>query len=146
MFQLILQTITVPFDLESRVQLKVQPAQRVSSHGQGPSLHLASDTTAHQHCAHHMDTSTASLWALLDRFFSLHYHRIIEWFELEGTFKGHLVQPPCHEQGHLPLDQVAQSPVQPDLECSQGWGIHHLSGKPLPVSHHSCRKKFLPSF
>jgi len=30
---------------------------------------------------------------------------------LEGTFKGHLVQPPCSEQGQLPLDQVAKSPV-----------------------------------
>jgi len=25
---------------------------------------------------------------------------------LEGTFEGHLVQPPCNEQGHLQLDQV----------------------------------------
>ena len=25
--------------------------------------------------------------------------------ELEGTFKGHLVQPRCNEQGHLQLDQ-----------------------------------------
>ena len=27
---------------------------------------------------------------------------------------------PYHGQGHLPLDQVAQSPVQPDPECFQG--------------------------
>ncbi|KAK4810853.1 LOW QUALITY PROTEIN: hypothetical protein QYF61_008825 [Mycteria americana] len=33
-------------------------------------------------------------------------------------------------------DQVAQSPVQPDLECFQGWGIYSLSGQPVPVSHH----------
>ena len=26
---------------------------------------------------------------------------------------------PCYGQGHLPLDQVAQSPVQPDLEHFQ---------------------------
>jgi len=39
---------------------------------------------------------------------------------LEGTFKDHLVQGPCHGQGHLPLDQVAQSPIQPGLEHSQG--------------------------
>ena len=50
---------------------------------------------------------------------------MIEWFGLEGTFKGYLVQPPCHERGHLQLDQVAQSPVQPDLECFQGWGIYN---------------------
>ena len=39
------------------------------------------------------------------------YHRIIESLELEGTFKGHLGQIPCNEQGHLQLDQGAQSPV-----------------------------------
>ena len=53
---------------------------------------------------------------------------IVELFELEGTLKGHLIQLPCNEQGHLQLDQGAQSPVQPDLECLQGWSIHHLSG------------------
>ena len=35
-------------------------------------------------------------------------HRIIESLELEKTFKGHLVQLTCHEQGHLQLNQVAQ--------------------------------------
>jgi len=44
-------------------------------------------------------------------------HRTIEWFGLEGTFKGHLVQLPCNEQGYLQLDQVAQS----DLACFQEW-------------------------
>jgi len=28
------------------------------------------------------------------------FHRIIEPLELEGTFKCHLVQLPCNEQGH----------------------------------------------
>ncbi|KAK4828850.1 LOW QUALITY PROTEIN: hypothetical protein QYF61_000907 [Mycteria americana] len=37
---------------------------------------------------------------------------------------------PLQEQGHLQLDQVAQSPIQPDLECFQGWGLHCLSGQP----------------
>jgi len=50
-----------------------------------------------------------------------------ELFELEGTFKSHLVQLPCNEQGHLQLSQDAQSPIQPDLECFQGQGIHHIS-------------------
>jgi len=60
------------------------------------------------------------------------------------TFKGHLVQPPCDEQGYLPLDQVAQSPSQPDLEDFQGWGIYHLSGLPSAVFHHTYYEKFLP--
>jgi len=47
------------------------------------------------------------------------YRRTTEWLGLEATFKGHLVQPPCSEQGHLQLDEVAQSPVQPGLECFQ---------------------------
>ena len=73
------------------------------------------------------------------------YHRITEWFGLEGIFRGHPVQPPGNEQAHLPLDYVAQSPIQPDLECFQGWGIYHLSGQPIPVPHHPHRKKFLPN-
>jgi len=54
---------------------------------------------------------------------------IIECFELEGTCRGHLAQPLCNKQGHLQLDQVAQSLVQPGLECFQGWGLHYLSGQ-----------------
>ena len=46
-------------------------------------------------------------------------YRIIGWFGLDRTFRGHLVQPPCSEQGHLQLGHVAQSPAQPDLECFQ---------------------------
>ena len=54
---------------------------------------------------------------------------MIAWFGLEGTFRGYLS---CSEQGHLQLDQVAQSPVQPGLECFQGKSrdplIPHLEG------------------
>ena len=68
---------------------------------------------------------------------SLKYnYRIIQFFGLEETFRGHLAQPPCSEQGHLQLDQVAQSPVQPGLECFQGWGLHYLFGQPGPLFHH----------
>lgn len=44
--------------------------------------------------------------------------RIIESFQLGGTHKGHVVQLPCTERGHL--DQVVQSLLQPDRECLQG--------------------------
>ena len=37
--------------------------------------------------------------------------RTIEWFGLEGTLKDLLVQPPCHGQGQLSLDQVAQNHI-----------------------------------
>ena len=36
-------------------------------------------------------------------------YRIVEWFVLEGTFKGALVQPPCMKQGHLQLDWFKES-------------------------------------
>ena len=72
--------------------------------------------------------------------------RIIKLFELKGTLKCHVVQPPCNEQGHLQLHQVAQTPFQPYLEHPQGWSIHQLSGQPGPVPHHSyCKKKILIS-
>jgi len=63
-------------------------------------------------------------------------HRIVEWFGLEGTLEIIYFQPPGHGQGHLPPDQVAQSPIQPGLEHFQGGGIHSFSGQPVPVPHH----------
>jgi len=66
-----------------------------------------------------------------------------ECFGLEGTFKGHLAPIPCSEQGHLQPDQVAQSPIQPGLECFQGGDTYHFSGQPVLVSHHPPCKKFL---
>jgi len=48
-----------------------------------------------------------------------------------------------HGLGHLPLDQVAQSPVQPGLEHCQGGGIHSFSGQPVPVPHHPQSEEFL---
>jgi len=68
-------------------------------------------------------------------------HRIVERFGSEESCNRHLVQPPCHGQGHLPLDQVAQSPIQPGLEHCQGGGIHNFSGQPVPVSHHTHHKR-----
>ena len=52
-------------------------------------------------------------------------------------------QPPCYMQGCQPLDQAAQSNVQPGLECLQGWGIHNLLGQPVPVLYHPlCESKW----
>ena len=44
-----------------------------------------------------------------------------------------LVEQQCHKQGHLPLDQVTQSSIQPGLEHFQGGGSHSFSGQPVPV-------------
>jgi len=54
---------------------------------------------------------------------------------LEGTPKIIWFQPPCHGQGHLPLAQAIQSPIQPGLEHCQGGGSHSFSGQPVPVPH-----------
>jgi len=56
--------------------------------------------------------------------------------------KDHLVPSPCREQGHLPLDQVAQSSIQPGLEHCQGGGSHSFSGQPVPVFHHPHGEEF----
>lgn len=67
-------------------------------------------------------------------------HRIVEWFGMGGTVKGHLVQLSCHEQEHLQPDQAAQSLVQPDLRRFQGWSIHHISVKHFSVSPSKVKK------
>ena len=51
-------------------------------------------------------------------------------------------QPPCYVHGCQPLDQAAQSHIQPGLECLQGWDIHNLLGQPVPVCHHSLRSEW----
>ena len=79
---------------------------------------------------------------------SLQNHRITEWPGLEGTSRIMNLQSPCHRQGHQPphlLDQVAQGPIQPGLEHLQGWGIHNLSGQPIPAPHHSPGKELSPN-
>ena len=61
-------------------------------------------------------------------------HTIRECFRLEGTFRGHLAQLPCSEQGHLQLNQVAQSLVQTGLEYFQGCGLWATCVKFSPPS------------
>ena len=58
------------------------------------------------------------------------FHRITAWFGLAGTFSGHLVQPPCHEQGHLQLHQVAQSPSNLALGISRDEALTTSPGNP----------------
>ena len=64
---------------------------------------------------------------------SSQYHRMV-W--VRRDLQDHLIPKACYRQGHLPLDLVAQSPIQPGHECFQRGGIHNLSGQPVPVSHH----------
>jgi len=79
-----------------------------------------------------------------ERFVSIwNFHRIIEWFGLEGTLQIISFQPPCHGQGHLLPDQAAQTPVQPGLERCQGGGSHSFSGQPGPGPHHPHGEDFL---
>jgi len=64
---------------------------------------------------------------------------------LEETLKIIWFQLLCHEQGHLSLDQAAQSSIQPGLEYFQGGDIHSFSGQPVPVFHHPPGEEFLPN-
>lgn len=51
----------------------------------------------------------------------------------KGTFKGRLVQPTCSKQGHVQTDRFVQRPVQPSLECFEGWGIYKPSEQSVPT-------------
>lgn len=52
------------------------------------------------------------------------FHGIRECTGLEGTFRGHLIQPSCSKQWQPQLDQIVQSHAKADLECLQEWGPH----------------------
>jgi len=69
----------------------------------------------------------------------LGFYTVSDWLFLEETSQiqtaYHLPLVSLGIYGkHLQLYQVAQVPIQPDLECFQGWGIYCLSGKHVPVS------------
>ena len=59
--------------------------------------------TLSEHSALNSEEYTAMFSTLINEF----DNRIIEFLELEWTFKGHLFQIPCSEQGHPQLEQVA---------------------------------------
>ena len=46
--------------------------------------------------------------------------------------------------GREPFHQtrLAQSPIEPGLECVQGWGIHSFSGQPVPGPHRQASPRF----
>lgn len=60
---------------------------------------------------------------LLASMYLVKLHRIIELFELEQTFKSHLVQLPCTEQGHPQIRQVLRAPYIQTLNDSNGTAI-----------------------
>lgn len=58
---------------------------------------------------------------------------VMESFELEGTFRGHLVQPACNEQGH-------PQPHQGKVNQSQ---VEYSSNRSLGISHHVHQLSYL---
>ena len=54
-------------------------------------------------------------------------YRITEWLGLEETLKPIQSQPPAVSVAVT--RSVAQGPIQPGLECLQGWGTHSFSGQ-----------------
>ena len=72
--------------------------------------------------------------------------KIIQWFELQRTFKVIQFQPTCYRQEYLPLDQVAHSPIQPAAwPCMPSRMGGTISGQPGPAPHYSHSKEFLPN-
>lgn len=74
-----------------------------------------------------------------------HYQRITEWFGLEETLKIIQFQTSAIGKGYLPLDQVAQGPIQPGLDHIQGWGIHNFTGQHILVPYCPLSEEFLPN-
>jgi len=62
---------------------------------------------------------------------------------LGGTYND-LVQPPEHFRADQKLKQVVKGIVHMPLKNWQGWGIGHLSRKPVPVFDHPLGKEKLP--
>jgi len=87
---------------------------------------------------------TLRLFALLCFCYSSMKIRIIEQSGLEGTLKGHLAQHPPQWAGRPSTRSGCSEPHPTWPWMFQGWGIYHLSGKPVPVFHHPHCKKFLP--
>lgn len=72
-------------------------------------------------------------------------HRIIEWFDLEGTFEIIQFQPPSCRQGHFFLDQVALSPSECSLECFQDGAFPVSLGSLFQCLNRFTVKHFFPN-
>ena len=70
-------------------------------------------------------------WEIAGSLISQNYRTV--W--VGRDLKAHLVPTPLPWTGTLPLDQVAQSLVQPGLEHCQGGGSLSVSGQPVPGPH-----------
>jgi len=62
---------------------------------------------------------------------------------LKETYNDHLVQLPDQFRADLKLKHVVKGIVQMPLKHRQGWGIDHLSRKPVPVFDHPLGKDML---
>lgn len=72
-------------------------------------------------CPADADAGWAEWWCRKARRVWLKNHRIIKWFGLEVNIKIIYFLLCCHGQRHLLLDQVAQHPIQHELEHFQEW-------------------------
>ena len=67
-------------------------------------------------------------------------HRMV-W--IGRDLKDHLFPTPLPWAGTPSTRPGCSKPIQPGLEHCQGWGIHNLSGQPVPVPHHPHGEEFL---
>ncbi|KAK4821719.1 LOW QUALITY PROTEIN: hypothetical protein QYF61_000262 [Mycteria americana] len=102
------------------------------NHFPSPAGHTISDTSQDViDLLGHLGTLLAHIQLPVDQ------HSLLCWASFQPLFpKPVALHGVVVTQGHLPIDQVAQSPIQPVLEHFQGWGIHNFSGQPVPASHH----------
>lgn len=70
-------------------------------------------------------------------------HRTIAWFGLEETFKEQLTQTPCHGQGCLSPNSLAQGSSKLALNISNNGEPMTSLDKMFQCPHHFHSKKFL---
>lgn len=60
-------------------------------------------------------------------------HRVVWfWRDLKNHLTPPPTNPPCPGKGDFPVQQVAHSPIQPDLKHFQGWCIQIMIMKIMP--------------